>query len=131
MMTMDQYKSEYIDERQFFTLPQENFKPSQETTQEMIYRSRLMKPHDDLVIQGAAAGHARPAAQHAHPASPTYQPPAGEERPVVPGAALHTVRGGLPLDADAAIWEETGNRYEIDEAPPMDELIAEMYKKNH
>ena len=131
MMTMEQYKSEYIDERQFFTLPQENFKPSQESTQETIYRSRLMQPHDDLIIQGAASGQPRPATQHAHPASPAYQPPEGAGRPAVPGAALHSIGGGLPLEPDAALWEETGNRYEIDEAPPMDELIAEMYKKNH
>jgi len=42
MFTAEKYKSEYLDTRSTFVHPSENFKPSEEATPEIIYRSKVM-----------------------------------------------------------------------------------------
>ena len=42
MFSAEKYKTEYLDVRTSFINPTENFKPSEEATPEIIYRSKVM-----------------------------------------------------------------------------------------
>jgi pilus retraction protein PilT len=44
MFTMEQYRRDFIDQKKDFTPPWKNFRPSEEATSEIIYRSPLLDP---------------------------------------------------------------------------------------
>ncbi|MEW6265935.1 MAG: PilT/PilU family type 4a pilus ATPase [Thermodesulfobacteriota bacterium] len=132
MMTMEQYQQEFVDQRQFFTLPEENFRPSTEITTEIIYTSRLMKDREAMVRSAVAAqAEARAARPVPEKPSPVSTLPsqliARTPFPLSPAEQSLASAGALPETQP----QEGSSFYVLTEEKPIHELIAEMKKLEH
>lgn len=125
MMNMDQYVADFIDQREFFTLPSENFKPSAESTTELVYTSRHMVPDSGIHREQPAPPKVK---APYHPSSPIHKP----EPPVPPRGPLQPPSPPFMGESRMTMNEEGGwdaePRYDISEDTPMAELIAQMKK---
>ena len=97
MFTIKQYK-EYLDTVEYFAPPSSNFKPTEEATSEIVYRSPLLD------------GHAAPGVKPQ--ASRRTQEPDDE-------SSVKIVSEPYQRPSDSA--------YVLDEELPMQELLSEMY----